>query len=451
MTTLTPQIQTAAKKYVSDWGNRIPPLAVWKSSSSVTLANRASDKVLTRIDEYVGKADVKGDRRVTLAWLYYMTDHWLMLAGVGTSVKGNLQSKDINSGRLAAMYALFMVTVDTLCADLTKGMFGGAYGVTPNTLPEFLEQMFGRDILAKKLHQDIWQGDGKYIEASELLKYRLQFKGGLVYMTNWFEPNAAPKLVLANSSHAAPLGKNFYPETEEHYGGFVMGMSRELYMNQHVTGRAGQHSSFFHSSYFGGKGVLCAGTIKIVNGRIVGISNGSGHYAPRVSELLSLIQVLEMHGVPMNQVTVWVYPSRGVTVEQFRQNNLATILGGLDARMAEFVRLRAQIQRNEGAYLSNQREREMLWSELTTYRAIQGWLKCQNTNQRGASALNTFACTCRYCMAAKEKPEWKKAQPLWRDLQTRGMLNDRALKQIIDPLNARYMTLRGQYDNQFAH
>lgn len=448
MTALTPQIQTAAKKHLSDWGNRVPTLAQWKSSSSVMLANRSSDHVLARIDEYVGKADVKGDRRVTLAWLYFMTDHWLKLAGVGTNAKGqsHLQAKDINTSRLPSMYALFIATVEALCADLTKGMFGGAYGVTPNTLPEFLEQMFGRDILAKKLKQDIWEGDARYIEASELLKYRLQFKGGLVYKTNWFEKNAAPKLVLANSSHAAPKGKHFYPETEDHYGGFVMGMSRELYMNQHVTAGAGQKSSFFHSSYFGGKGVLCAGTIRITNGRIVGISNGSGHYMPRVSELLTLIQVLEMHGVAMSGVSVWVYPSRGVSVEEFRKNNLAAILGGLDPRMAEFVKHRGLIQRQEGAYLSNQRERNAVWAELQSYRAIQGWLKCQNKNGRGASAMNMSACTCRYCVAEKEKPEWTKAQPLWRDLQGRGMLNDRAMNQLISPLNARYMTLRGQFD-----
>jgi hypothetical protein len=445
---LTPQVQKNADGYLAEWGGQFPSVAQWRKASSVLLANRSSDNVLTRIDQYVGLAQLGGasaDRRVLLSFLYFMTDHWLKIAGVGTGAKAqtHLQAKEINTGRTAAVYALFIATVNTLCAELTAGLFGGAYGVTPNTLPEFLEQMFGRDLLTEKLKQDIWEGSAKYIDASDLVKYRLQFRNGLAYMTNWYEKSAKPKLVLANSSHAVPEGKHFYPETESDFGGFVMGMSREIYMNQHVTRGSGQHASFYHSSYFAGKGVLCAGTIKITNGRVVAISNGSGHYAPRTSELVTLINTLFMHGVAMRGVTVWVYPHRGVSVNEFIGGNFRGMLDGLDARMAEFVTHRGLIQRNEGAYLSLQRELDMLYAENTLYYNMSKWLKCQNTNSRAPkSGLDMPSCRCKYCNVEMEKPEWKKGESVWKEMKQRGLLNEQALAKLRGPIDARIKTLK---------
>jgi len=302
--------------------------------------------------------------------------------------------------------------------------------------------MFGRDILAEKLKQDIWENSARYIDASELVKYRLQFKRGLAYMTNWYEKGAKPKLVLADSKHGAPEGKHFYPETEADFAGFVMGMSREIYMNKHETRAAGSRASFYHSSYYAGKGVLCAGTIKIQNGRVVAISNGSGHYAPRTSELMTLINTLSMHGVPMRNVVVWVYPHRGVLVRDFLAANLQNMLDNLDKRMADFIRHRALIQKNEGIYLSRQRELSKLYDDKTMYHNIKEWLKCQNTNSKVVKMIDVTACKCRYCNAAMEKPEWKNAQPVWQDLKNRGLLNKEKLDQLINTIQPRINTLK---------
>jgi len=122
---LTPAIQEKAKAYAKEWGDKLPTLAQWRSASSVFLATRGSDNILTNIDQFVFviEQDSSGDRRVALSFLYFMTDHWLKLAGVGTGAKlqTHLEAQDINTSRLAAIYALFTVTVNTLCSELTAG------------------------------------------------------------------------------------------------------------------------------------------------------------------------------------------------------------------------------------------------------------------------------------------------------------------------------------------
>jgi len=58
-----------------------------------------------------------------------------------------------------------------------------------------------------------------------------------------------------------------------------------------------------HSSYMGGKAVLCAGMIRVENGRLKHIDNGSGHYQPTTENLLTLLRRLDAKGFNLNEVT----------------------------------------------------------------------------------------------------------------------------------------------------
>jgi hypothetical protein len=61
---------------------------------------------------------------------------------------------------------------------------------------------------------------------------------------------------------------------------------------------------FYHSSYLAGDKVLCAGTILIRAGRILGIRNNSGHYKPTADHLVNVLEALKMHGVPLDIISV---------------------------------------------------------------------------------------------------------------------------------------------------
>src|SRR5262249_17675151 len=84
---------------------------------------------------------------------------------------------------------------------------------------------------------------------------------------------------------------------------FVLGFNRKFYMAQHQSGTATRRP-FFHSSYFAGEPVLCAGRMVIKKGQLTYIDDASGHYRPRNEHLVYALEALLMHGVPLTWVKV---------------------------------------------------------------------------------------------------------------------------------------------------
>lgn len=84
-----------------------------------------------------------------------------------------------------------------------------------------------------------------------------------------------------------------------------------------------------HSSYMGGKAVLCAGMIRVENGRLKHIDNGSGHYQPTTENLLSLLRTLDAKGFNLNEVTTQDLNNKTIYfqgMETLSQNELADYL-----------------------------------------------------------------------------------------------------------------------------
>jgi hypothetical protein len=449
---ITAKVVKGSDSYLTQWKNKFPTATEWTKASSVFFGIRGNDRVLGRIDELVAAVNEKQDdvveQRFLLGFLYFATDHWLKHAGAGFGGKDRKEvgSADINTGRLDAVYALFRITVDKLCNLLTNAVGGGSFGVTPNTLPEYLARMFGKDILLGKLHQDIWEKSARYVDEAERLKYRLQFKGGQAYM---YAPNgngnAKGNLVLANSAQYAPKGKEFYPEmvdeTQTGWAGFALSMAGEFYMAPHVTAGAGQRASLYHSSYFAGKGVLCAGTIKIVNGKVVGISNGSGHYAPSAREVVTAVQMLVTHGVSQNGITVWVYPAdHGVTVRAFMDASYQRAMNNMHTHMAAFVAGRGRIQQAEALYTSRQEKLNALYADRTVYQNLLDWKikKCPSPKK---TQMPIEDCTCRWCDDRRQKPEWRQADKVRRHMQLHR-LGAQFLKDMLTIVDARIEDLK---------
>ena len=91
--------------------------------------------------------------------------------------------------------------------------------------------------------------------------------------------------------------------------GFAMGLDRRIYAHKHSlpgkgTTVAGPGSNFYHSSYLGGREVLCTGCITVVKGELTYINNWSGHYQPSPQQLSLAVQGLRAQGVNIDNVLV---------------------------------------------------------------------------------------------------------------------------------------------------
>ncbi|MDP3407215.1 hypothetical protein [Bosea sp. (in: a-proteobacteria)] len=310
-----------AKEY-----KNMPTLDQWLKDSSVALARRKDDIILTRIDALLREY---GPHRSAYAKiqlhsdLFFTLDYWL-------KVHGNTPGMD--KSRRPVIYELYKYTADSLAEALSCKI---------NTLPEHLERHFGRKLSYHGEHLDLVGQFATYLTRAEVAKYRLSFRNGKAYMWMWpgkgheltrptpdgglvTQEKKQPKgmkLVLAESESAS--NKNVFGLKQ--WGGFAMSMGRDLYMARHHCGEGsagpGSGGNFYHSSYLGGDPVLCAGTILIEQGMIKAVCNDSGHYQPDEANFMSFLQTLMMHGVNVQGIQIYDYARRHcVSGRDFIQN-----------------------------------------------------------------------------------------------------------------------------------
>ncbi|MBF0312682.1 MAG: hypothetical protein HQK52_04660 [Oligoflexia bacterium] len=74
--------------------------------------------------------------------------------------------------------------------------------------------------------------------------------------------------------------------------------------------------SFHHSSILGGKPVLSAGMITIVQGKIVKITNESGHYKPTNDQLVAAVRALRAKGYDIQKSAVRDFADNQVPIEK---------------------------------------------------------------------------------------------------------------------------------------
>jgi hypothetical protein len=131
---------------------------------------------------------------------------------------------------------------------------------------------------------------------------RVQFRGGLLYMPNG-------KLLDTRNMVTAHSGPGFAI--------FVMSAEGHIHAGSHAVGH--RH----HSSFLAGGDVAGAGELKVLDGRLLWISNKSGHYQPDLFMLLQVIQELKTAGVPLN-FRIREYPSKKEhpTLDSFLAGNL---------------------------------------------------------------------------------------------------------------------------------
>lgn len=104
--------------------------------------------------------------------------------------------------------------------------------------------------------------------------------------------------------------------------GYVMSIKREIYATKHHN-VAVEKGRFYHSSYLAGNDVICAGCMKVKNGKLLWIDNRSGHYQPSVEKLVIVLQTLRAQGVNItDDIIVHSYNPNGYYSAKYLLNNL---------------------------------------------------------------------------------------------------------------------------------
>jgi hypothetical protein len=275
----------------------IPSKKQWLSDSSVTLAVRTNDPVLHHIDmllEHYDRQRYEPNSSVVACDLFFTLDYWLKI------YRGNSK---MEKGRAPAVQALYECVAKELCA---------IFKCTINVLPRELELMFGREMSDVGVKVDVLETHGWkafYAERSELPLFKLYFKNGRAYQYQWWtKPPGARVLAESRRAYSPEAGAG---DVGDNYGFFVMSMGRDIYMMKH--GQIGKSRyRIFHSSYLAGGTTMAAGSMLIEQGEVKRIRSDSGHYKPTPSNMISLLQALQMVGVNLSQVDMEDFNGRAV-------------------------------------------------------------------------------------------------------------------------------------------
>jgi hypothetical protein len=264
----------------------IPRLTQWLADTNGGGKTPPCNRTLGQITEYLEcyrNVTEKWDRVAMLAQLYFLTDRWLRDANLSAGVNDLQQI-----GRPAAVQNLFRAAVQELCRELT---------CTVNYLPQLLENLWGRVMTAYGVKIDQAPKGVVYLNRARAELLRLRFDiNGLAWQCTWWARDKT-QLVLVDSANftgtAAPRRKPIEPG----FAGYALSMGRDFYMGEHRNGFK-DGKDFYHSAYLAGGPALCTGTMKIVQGRVRMVTNESGHYMPRIENLVNVVQALQMYGVP---------------------------------------------------------------------------------------------------------------------------------------------------------
>lgn len=143
----------------------------------------------------------------------------------------------------------------------------------------------------------------KHLAEAERALSRVTFHNGLGYVLK--EDGATVAEYLADTtSHDLSSGTTGLVARLWCFG--YVYTDEGLFVSNHAARKKTLESgeNFFHSSYYGGGFVKCAGDISFINGKLTSISNLSGHYRPPPRNLVPVIQYLKRHQVPVEDVRV---------------------------------------------------------------------------------------------------------------------------------------------------
>lgn len=127
----------------------------------------------------------------------------------------------------------------------------------------------------------------------ERAPYKLNFKDGQVFRNNVLFNTTSEKMKHIGQEDAI----------------FVIDANGQFYAGSHTIGK------FHHSSFLGGAAIMGAGEIQTnKEGRIIGLSNKSGHYQPSKEQIFNTLKVLEKAGIDLSTVKFTEHTDKGLLV-----------------------------------------------------------------------------------------------------------------------------------------
>lgn len=276
------QIEEGAKKLTHAYPT-VPTLLKWKEDSyvgNVLGPSRAADPTLVAIDRLLGDywaATFAGAKAFFLAELFFATMSWV------NSYKVDVR---MDPRRRPAILSLNLCVANKLAQMLE---------VTVGQLAGQLHADFGIEMsdYGKRVDE---KEKPKYLDPARRERFRILFRKGLAYR---FEEGATAETKLTPMDTIDSLsGKDFEDKEGRAGEGFVMSMSGELFVAP--LGEV----VLYHSSFMGGRPVLCAGKISARHGQITRIRNDSGHYRPVDDALATVLRRLQWAGVNLTRITV---------------------------------------------------------------------------------------------------------------------------------------------------
>lgn len=262
----------------------VPTLLKWKEDSYVGNflgPRRSDDPALVAIDSFLDeywKAESDGEKAYLLAQLFFVTMLW------NNSYKVDSR---MDARRRPAILSL------NLCA---ANKLAGLLEVTVGQLAGQLHADFGIDMTEHGVATDLKEKP-EYRTPATRERFRVLFRKGLAYR---FKPNATSDMKLKPLDTIDTMSGQDIVDSEGREGeGFVMSMSGELFV-----GTLGGKALPYHSSFMGGKAVLCAGKISARQGQVTRIRNDSGHYGPCDEALATVLRRFRWAGVRLNLITV---------------------------------------------------------------------------------------------------------------------------------------------------
>jgi hypothetical protein len=282
--------------------DNIPSLEKWKHDSSVTLAVRASEPGLPRIDELVGELE-RADKKPSVSGpllidLFLTIEYWFKTR--------EMSPKRVNEGRLPAIRGLFECVVAKLGRLLADR---DGHPASPAKVSNSIKEMTAACMSNAGYVTDRTKGFTQF-SAKQLYAYRLMFKGGRAFQAPWWSENPNGADQPANSKHGyMPIlrkatGVSDVAPAIVGWSPFIMTISRIIYMAKHDFDASRNTNNYFHSSYNNGHRVAIAGTIAISDGLITGVRLDSGHYHPGEHNLTAFLMALRMYGVDLSKISL---------------------------------------------------------------------------------------------------------------------------------------------------
>ena len=264
---------------------------------------RTSDQRILRVDALLDEYQeiaAPGTQAsiVKLTVLYYALEIWLKAV--------DRKDTSTHADRKKSVDALYRQVVAELSLQSK---------VPVNLLPGWLAATFGKGMVEHGVTTDLTNASAKYMDKSERDKFRLQFRNGLVYQQQWWR--GSEELVLAHSVSFQPVPDKPHAPTEitRGYSGYVLSLGGDFYTNKHQGGSKGK--GLFHSTYFSGEAILCAGEICLEEGVVKAINTSSGHYRPSKESMTMALQVLACLGAFRPEIQVKVFDKDASTAKRY--------------------------------------------------------------------------------------------------------------------------------------